>query len=147
MSFCFKGLSYQPCPNRNFLLQSLCSSLVASAIAGIGEELLFRLFFISLWVWLISSVILKGKWQNQIFWLVAVFSALACAFGHVLSVILLFGFKAPGDIPAALMSEIILLNGVLSVFAAYYLRKSGFLASEGLHFWTDVVWHVVWGVI
>jgi membrane protease YdiL (CAAX protease family) len=123
------------------------TSIVASAIASIGEELLFRLFFIPFLVWLISSVILKEKWQNQIFWIVAVFSAIAFAFGHVPSVMLLFGFKAIGDIPAALMSEIILLNGVLSVFAAHYLRKSGFLAPMGLHFWTDVVWHVVWGVI
>jgi hypothetical protein len=123
------------------------TSLVASASAGIGEEVLFRLFFISFWVWLISSVMLKGKWQTQIFWLVALFSALAFAFGHLPSVMLLFGFKAIGDIPAALMTEIILLNGVLSLFAAYYLRKSGFLAPVGVHFWTDVIWHVVWGAI
>ncbi|GAH57810.1 unnamed protein product, partial [marine sediment metagenome] len=41
----------------------------------------------------------------------------------------------------------ILLNGVVSLFAAYYFRKYGFLAAVGIHFWTDVVWHVVWGVI
>ena len=34
------------------------TSLIASAVAGIGEELIFRLFFISFWVWLISYVIL-----------------------------------------------------------------------------------------
>jgi len=35
------------------------TSLIASAVAGIGEELIFRLFFISFWVWLISYVILR----------------------------------------------------------------------------------------
>ena len=47
-------------------------SIVASLTAGIGEELLFRLFFISFWVWLISHVILRRRWQNQVFWLVAI---------------------------------------------------------------------------
>jgi len=48
------------------------TSLVASVVAGIGEELIFRLFFIYFWVWLISYVILKKRWQNQIFWIIAI---------------------------------------------------------------------------
>jgi len=123
------------------------TSFVTSAVAGIGEEIIFRLFFISFWVWLISYVILKKRWQNQIFWIVAIFSALAFAFGHIPSVTILFGLKTINQIPLALMGEIILLNGVLSLFAAYYFRKFGFLAPVGIHFWTDVVWHVIWGVI
>jgi len=123
------------------------ASLVASAVAGIGEEIIFRLFFIPFWVWLISYVILKKRWQNQIFWIVAIFSALAFAFGHMPSVMLLFGLKKINQIPPALMSEIILLNGVLSLFAAYYFRKFGFLAAVGIHFWTDVIWHVIRGGI
>lgn len=123
------------------------TSLVASATAGIGEELIFRLFFISFWVWLISYVILKRKWQNQIFWIVAILSALAFAFGHIPSIMAIFDLKAVNEIPLALMTEIVLLNGVFSLFAAYYFRKFGFLAPVGIHFWTDVIWHVVWGVI
>ena len=123
------------------------TSIVASATAGIGEELLFRLFLISFLVWLVSHVILKGKWQNQIFWIAAIFSALVFAFGHLPAVMILFGFKTIAEIPAALMSEINLLNGIVSLFAAYYLRKYGFLAPVGIHFWTDIVWHVVWGLV
>jgi len=123
------------------------TSLIASAVAGIGEEVIFRLFFISFWVWLISYVILKKKLQTQIFWIVVIFSALAFAAGHIPSVMILFGFNSVSEIPFAIMAEIILLNGVLSLFAAYYFRKFGFLAAVGIHFWADVVWHVVWGVI
>ncbi|GAH21954.1 unnamed protein product, partial [marine sediment metagenome] len=123
------------------------TSIVASAAAGIGEELMFRLFFLSFGVWLISYVILKKRWQNQIFWMIAIFSALAFALAHIPSVMLLFGFNGINEIPLALMGEIILLNGVVSLFAAYYFRKFGFLAAVGIHFWTDVVWHVIWGVI
>jgi len=123
------------------------TSIVASAVAGIGEEVIFRLFFISFWVWLISYVILKGRWQSQIFWIVAVFSALAFAFGHIPSVMLLLGLKTINQIPPALMGEILLLNGVLSLFAAYYFRKFGFLAPVSIHFWADIVWHVIWGAV
>ncbi len=123
------------------------TSLVASATAGIGEEVIFRLFFISFWVWLISYVILKNRWQNKVFWVVTLFSALAFAFGHLPSFMLLFGLKTIGEIPLVLISEIILLNGVISFFAAYYFRKFGFLAAVGIHFWTDIIWHVIRGII
>ena len=106
------------------------TSLVASAVAGIGEEIIFRLFFISFWVWLISFVILKRRWQNQIFWIIAILSALAFAFGHIPSVMILFGLNAVNEFPPALLSEIILLNGVLSIFAAYYFRKFGLSCSS-----------------
>ncbi|MFC2020957.1 type II CAAX prenyl endopeptidase Rce1 family protein [Chloroflexota bacterium] len=123
------------------------ASLVASLTAGIGEELLFRLFFISFWVWLVSRVIPRGRWQNQLFWIVASLSALAFAFGHLPAMMVLFDFKTVSEIPPTLLTEIIILNGILSLFAAYYFRKSGFLAAVGIHFWADVVWHVIWGAI
>lgn len=122
------------------------TSLVASASAGIGEEVIFRLFFIPFGVWLVSHLILRRRWRNQVFWAVSVLSAVAFAAAHVPSVIIVFGFNALADIPAGLIAEIILLNGVLSLFAAYYLRKYGFLAPVGIHFWTDILWHVAWGL-
>jgi membrane protease YdiL (CAAX protease family) len=123
------------------------TSFFASLSAGIGEELIFRLFFISFWVWLISYVILKRRWQNYIFWIVAFFSALAFAFAHLPSIMVLFGFKSFNAIPPLFLLEIILLNGVVSFFCAYYFRKFGFLAAVGIHFWTDIVWHLIWGMI
>jgi membrane protease YdiL (CAAX protease family) len=123
------------------------TSLIASASAGIGEELIFRLFFISFWVWLVSEMILKRKWQNQVFWIVAVGSAFAFALAHVPSIMFLFGMKSIEDVPLALMSEILLLNGVLSLVAAYYFKTYGFLAAISVHFWADVVWHVIWGAL
>ncbi len=123
------------------------TSLVASASAGIGEELIFRLFFISFWLWLFSNVVLKRKWQNEIFWIVAVGSAIAFALAHMPSIMFLFGLKTIGDTPLALILEIVLLNGILSVIAAYYFKRSGFLSAVSVHFWADVVWHVIWGAL
>lgn len=123
------------------------TSLVASITAAIGEEIIFRLFFISFWVWLISHVLLKKRWYNQVFWIIAVISAFAFAIGHIPSVMIIFGMERIGEIPFLLLFKVFLLNGVLSIFTAYYFSKFGFLAPVGIHFWTDVVWHVIWGAI
>jgi hypothetical protein len=122
------------------------SSIFASLSAGIGEEILFRLFFISFWVWLVSIVILRGKGQDRVFWIIAVVSALAFSFGHLPTLMILYKYTSLNEVQPALYLELILLNGTISVFAAYYMRKYGFLAAAGIHFWTDVVWHVIWGV-
>jgi hypothetical protein len=121
------------------------TSIVASIAAGIGEEIIFRLFFISFWVWLVSAVVLKGRWQGLVFWIVAVISGLAFAVAHLPSVMIVMGFDSIQTIPASLIIELALLNGLLSLFAAHYFRIYGFLAAVGIHFWTDVIWHVVWG--
>ena len=123
------------------------TSLVASTVAGIGEEVIFRLFFIPFWTWLVSTVILRGRWENEIFWVVAACSALTFAVSHVPGVMATFGIERIGDVPTPLMGEIIVLNGIVSLLTAYAFRKYGFLAAVGVHFWTDVVWHVIWGAL
>jgi hypothetical protein len=49
------------------------------------------------------------------------------------------------DLSIVLIGEIIGLNSIISLVAAYYFRKYGFLAPVGVHLWADVVWHVVYG--
>jgi hypothetical protein len=121
------------------------TSLIASIVASIGEEVIFRLFFISFWVWVISYLILKGRWQNRIFWLITIISAFLFSFSHIPTVQYIMGIGNIGEIPHALMIEIMVLNGVLSLFVAYYFRMYGFLAAVGIHLWTDIVWHVIYG--
>lgn len=123
------------------------TSLVASMVAGIGEEIIFRLFFISFWVWLVSQVFLKGRHRETVFWIVTVFSALIFAAGHLPTAMILFDVSNIQALPPALLAEMFVLNGLLSFVAAYYFRKHGFLAAVGIHFWADVVWHVIWGAI
>lgn len=129
-----------------FVHPAFPSSFFTSLSAGIGEEILFRLFFIPLWMWIISNVMLKGQYRNRAFWISNIASALAFAFGHFPGLMLIFGYESFLDIPPVLVFEVILLNGVISVLAACYMRKWGFLAAAGIHFWTDIVWHVIWGL-
>ncbi|NPV87170.1 MAG: CPBP family intramembrane metalloprotease [Anaerolineae bacterium] len=123
------------------------TSLVASVSAGIGEEMLFRLFFISFWTWLVGGVILGGRHLTTVYWVVAVFSALAFSAGHFPSLMILLNVSSPAEFPPMLLVQIFLLNGLLSLFAAHYFKKFGFLAAVGIHFWADIIWHVVWGLL
>ncbi len=123
------------------------TSLVASLAAGIGEETIFRLFFISLWTWLVSRVSLRWRAQTPVYWVVSVFSAVAFAMSHLPSIMFLNSWTSVSQVPPVLMTELLLLNGLISLVGAYYFRKYGFLATAGIHFWADVVWHVVWGMV
>lgn len=123
------------------------TSILASLSAGIGEEMVFRLFFILLLVWLVARVALKGKQENATFWTAAILSGSFFAAGHIPSVMLLLGTDNLADIPTAMMVEIFVLNGMLSLVAAHFLRKSGYLAAVTVHTSADIVWHVIWGLV
>ena len=115
--------------------------------AAIGEEMIFRLFFISFWTWLVGKVILRGRGLDVVYWVAATFSALIFAASHLPSLMIILGVNDLTQLSPILLLEIFLLNGVMSIFAAYYFRKYGFLAPVGIHFWADIVWHVLWGLV
>jgi len=121
------------------------TSLLASLSAGIGEEIIFRLFFISFWTWLISYVLLRRRGLVPVYWVVSTLSALVFSASHFPSLMALQGATSISQFPVAVIVEVFLLNGALSLVAAYFFKKSGYLAAAGVHFWADVVWHVVWG--
>lgn len=133
---------YGPLPHPPFP-----TSLVASLTAGIGEEMVFRLFFIPLLVWLISHVVLKGELERLIYWNAAIFSAVFFSLGHIPAVMMLYGFDSLSDIPSPMMAELFVLNGTFSIVAAYFLRRSGYLAAVTLHTSANIVWHVIWGLL
>jgi hypothetical protein len=121
------------------------ASLMASITAGIGEEVLFRLFFVVFWVWLLSHVVLRKRGLDAVFGVVTAVSALLFTAGHLPVVMSSFGLEQVRDVPFALAAELLVLNGSLSVVASLFMRRWGILAAVGVHFWTDVVWHVLWG--
>ena len=63
--------AYGPFPHPPFP-----ASIMASITAAIGEELIFRLFFITLFVWVFSYVLFGKKYQNTVFWIFTSLSAL-----------------------------------------------------------------------
>lgn len=123
------------------------TSVVATVTAAIGEEILFRVFLIPFIVWLLLLVRSATRGSEGVFWFAATVSALAFSALHIPSLMLLLGVDGATEMPVSLIAEILILNGSLSLLAAHYLRTYGLLAAIGLHFWVDVVWHVMWGPI
>ncbi|MBK7317952.1 hypothetical protein [Candidatus Villigracilis affinis] len=44
------------------------------------------------------------------------------------------------------MAEVFILNGVVGLLVGERYMKDGLVAAAGVHFWADVVFHVVWGL-
>lgn len=122
------------------------TSFVASLSAGIGEELIFRLFFISFWGWVLTLIFKKGS-KNLIFWILAIFSALLFSAGHLPSVLVILHLTSIQQIPLAIIIEVFVLNSIVALVSAYYFKKAGYLAAIGVHFWADVIWHVLYGFL
>ncbi|HSM58057.1 MAG TPA: hypothetical protein VK879_18015 [Candidatus Sulfomarinibacteraceae bacterium] len=122
---------------------ALPEGLLVVVIAGITEEIAMRLFLIPLLVGLVSSVLLGGRRQEQVFWGAAVAAAA------------LYGFLAMGalsarggtaDIAGAPPFYSLGLPTILlySLVAAYFFRRAGFLSTLSLRFGFYFVWHILW---
>jgi membrane protease YdiL (CAAX protease family) len=118
-------------------------SLVASVTAAIGEEILFRSFVLGLWALLLHLVLRRWIDRRVALWVGNLLAALAFAAGHLASGMLLFGVASPAEIPPLILVEILLLNGAVGWIAGIQYIRQGLVAAIGLHFWVDVVLHIV----
>ncbi len=123
------------------------TSIVAALAAGIGEETMFRLFFISFWTWLVSKIILRGRGLTTVYWVISILSAVVFGISHLPSIMFLHNWTTMSQVPPILIAELVLLNGIIGIVAARAFQKWGFLGPVGVHFWADVVWHVFWGAL
>jgi hypothetical protein len=119
-------------------------SLVASATAGIGEEILFRLFMLSLWAWLLTAILGRRQPTQTIFWTANVIAAVAFTAAHLPAVMVLLNAATPTDLPLVVLGELLVLNGIVGLVAGQQFLRHGLVAAVGIHFWADVVWHVIW---
>jgi hypothetical protein len=74
-------------------------------------------------------------------------AALAFGAGHLATVMVLTGATSLAELSPVLLVEVFLLNGVIGLIAGERHMKDGLVAAAGVHFWTDVVFHVFWGLI
>jgi hypothetical protein len=121
-------------------------SILASISAGIGEEIMFRGFVFGLWGFLLNWLLKRFSGRTLAMWIANVIAALAFGAGHLGTVLLLTGASSLAEVNPVLLAEIFLLNGVIGLIAGQRYMKDGLVAAVGVHFWADVVFHVIWGV-
>jgi len=120
----------QPSPWQGFL---------ASFYGGIDEEILLRLFMVSLLAWLISRVWkdAEGKPTAGGMWLVIIVASVLFGLGHLPATAQL----AP--LTPLLVTRAIILNGVAGLAFGYLYWKRGLESAMLAHFSADILLHVI----
>ena len=122
-------------------------SIFASLSAGIGEEMMFRGFAFGLWGLLLNWLLKRSGGHAIALWIANVIAALAFGAGHLGTIFFLTHASSFADLSPVLLVETFLLNGILGLIAGWRYMKDGLVAAAGVHFWNDVLFHVVYGLI
>ncbi|HEY3203906.1 MAG TPA: hypothetical protein VGL03_09630 [Thermoanaerobaculia bacterium] len=115
---------------------SFPASLLIYPGGAIIVEVLYRLFPIPLLLWLISTKLCRGRWQDPIFWTLAVLTSLVEPYGDL-------GLRNLGFVT---MLSVFLQDFALNLAQASLFRRYGFLAAILLRVSFYLIWHVVWGL-
>jgi membrane protease YdiL (CAAX protease family) len=110
----------------------IVTALVSSVAGSLGEEILFRLFGLSLLLRLLP----EGKVGIG---LAVVVSALAFAAAHAPALVFLFGGWQ--EVPLVSWAWLVVLNGLLGVTFALVFLRAGVICAILAHLGTDLVWH------
>ena len=121
-------------------------SIFASLSAGIGEEVTFRMFVFGLWGLIFNWLLKRFNGRTVALWIANVLAALAFGAGHLGTILFLTGASSVAELNPVLLAEIFLLNGVIGLIAGQRYMKDGLVAAAGVHFWMDVVFHILWGL-
>ena len=122
-------------------------SLVASATAGIGEEIVFRGLMMGLWAFLLNLLLRRSGNTAAALWIANGIAALAFIAGHMPISMALFNVQSPLQLPGAVIADLVVLNGLVALVAGERYMRGGLVAAMGVHFWADIVWHVIWPLI
>jgi membrane protease YdiL (CAAX protease family) len=124
------NLTTQPAAWKGFL---------ASFYGGIGEEILLRLFVMSLLAWLGSfiSKTSEGKPTNVIFWVANILAAVLFGLGHLPAV------SALVPLTTLVVIRTVVLNAVGGVIFGWLYQTRGLESAMIAHFSADIVLHVL----
>lgn len=122
-------------------------SILASLSAGIGEEMLFRGFVFGLWALLLNWLLKRFNGRTAALWIANIIAAIAVGAGHLGTIMVLTGASSPSGLNPLLLVETFLLNGILGLIAGQRYMKDGLVAAAGVHFWNDVIFHVIYGLM
>ncbi len=113
--------------------------MLASFYGGINEEILLRLFLMSLLAWL-GTFIRKtsdGKPTHAVLWTANILAAVLFGLGHLPATALLLPLT-----PLVILRALV-LNGIAGVAFGYLYSKHGLESAMLSHFTTDIVLHVL----
>ena len=112
---------------------------LASFYGGIAEEILLRLFVMSLLAWLGSfiSKTTEGKPTSAVFWIANILAAVLFGLGHLPATKLLI------PLTPLVITRAIVLNGLAGIGFGWLYWKRGLESAMVAHFSADIVLHVL----
>jgi hypothetical protein len=116
-------------------------SLLAYSAGGILVDVEYRLFTVPLLLWLISTVLLRGRGQQRTFWVLAAISTL---FEPVLQGVGL-AIKGNGAITPLMLGGYMLTAIPINAAQIVFYRRYGLLASVLVRQCDYLVWHILYG--
>ncbi|HLJ80069.1 MAG TPA: CPBP family glutamic-type intramembrane protease [Ktedonobacterales bacterium] len=121
----------------HFPIPALWKRLLASFYGGIDEEILLRLFLLSLLAWLIGFAwhLPDGSPTLGAFWLANIIAAVIFGLGHLPATAALV------KLTPLLIGRAILLNGIVGVATGWLFWQYGLEAAMLAHFSADIVLH------
>ena len=116
--------------------------LLASFYGGIDEEILLRLFLMSLFVWLGRFVhrSADGSPSLAVLWIANILAAVIFGLGHLPAT------AAMVPLTPLVVTRAIVLNGVGGIGFGYLYMKHGLEAAMISHFSADIILHVLFAV-
>jgi hypothetical protein len=97
--------------------------------SALVSVMLLRLFLLPLPVWLLSSLLLRGRWQEPIFWTLAVATSVLEPLGNLATLARLGWLDSGLAWPVALL---LFLSFGINLLAAYLFRTYGFVSALSL---------------
>lgn len=118
-------------------IPALWKRLLASFYGGIDEEILLRLFLLSLLAWILGFVWRApgGDPATGVLWVATILAAIIFGLGHLPATAALV------KLTPLLVVRAILLNGVVGVATGYLYWRYGLEAAILAHFTADLVFH------
>ena len=118
---------------------ALWKRLIVGLYGGIVEEILTRLFMLSLIAWLVTRIFQKvdGHLSPAVFWTANIISAILFGLGHLPAASLVM------QITPAVVVLALVLNGIPAVTFGYLYWRRGLESAMIAHFFADLV---LWGI-
>lgn len=111
--------------------------LLASFYGGISEEVLVRLFLMSMIIWGVVRVFKYETIPDRAYWTGIFLAALLFGAGHLPAA------AALAPLTPLFVTRIVLLNAIFGVLCGWLFWKKGFEAAVLAHFSGDLVLHVI----
>jgi hypothetical protein len=126
------------------LKTTLTDNFLASFYGGINEELLMRLFGLSVLAWLLSFVLHTAAGAPTIaaLWIVNIVMTIIFGLGHLPALKNLIG-----EISRAMFARSLLLNAPIGLLCGWLFWTYGIEAAIVAHFSADIVYHVFGTVV